>query len=491
MEERVRLPNPITNVAAGNEGAIVGEADIVSRLTDLVGMERVVTDPVLLAEYRGIAWGPPTSKVALRWPIGAPVAVIRPATTADVVGTVAVARLSGVPVVPFGAGTGVQAGATPLAGSIVLDLGAMNHVIEISKENQIARVEPGVVLGDLDRLVAAHGLLVGHDPWSQPIASVGGATSTNGVGYLAGKYGSMGEQVLGMEVVLATGEVLNVRAVPKASTGPQLRNLFVGAEGVFGIITRIDVRLFPIPEARALSGYWFPRFEDGLRAVEDMQQIGLRPAMTDYEEDGEALPALGTQPDVPSAMYLCFDGFREEVDAQRKRADQICRSRGGAAMPPNEAQNFWDTRHAPAERYVEQKAQGSPWSVRRRVASLIDVTLPAREILPYRMRAAELVARYNLVLTGSGLWAMPELYSVHLRHIEPESANAAAEVDEGTDAALRLAHEMGGSMEYCHGVGLRYAHLMGSEWGDGLEVLRRIKRSLDPDGIMNPGKLGL
>lgn len=466
-------------------------AEVVERLVATLGDERVLTDPDVTAEYRGIAWGPPSTKVALRWPIGPPAAVVRPASTADVVATVATARAVGVPIIPFGAGTGVQAGATPLVDAIVVDLGAMNHILGISRDDYLARVEPGVILGDLDRVAAVQRLMVGHDPWSQPIASVGGATSTNGVGYLAGKYGSMGEQVVGMEVVLGTGEVVEARAIPKASTGPQLRNLFIGAEGTLGLITRVDLRLFAVPEKRALGGYWFPRFEDGLVAVQNMQAIGLRPAMIDYEEDVNGHPALGTQPDTRSEMYLAFDGFREEVDVHMQRADAICRDRGGAAMEAGEPQHFWETRHESADRYREQRKVGSPWSTRRWTASHVNITLPASAILEYRRQATELLAGYNMVLTASGLWAMPELFSCRFEHVAPESPAAFEEVDRGTDEGLRLAHAMGGSMEYCHGVGLRYAHLMDSEWGVGLDALRRVKRALDPDGLLNPGKLGL
>jgi alkyldihydroxyacetonephosphate synthase len=468
--------------------AIGGLADRFSRVLDPA---RVLTDPELLIEYRGIAWGPPTSRVDLRWPIGPPALAVQPASADEVAEVVAIARALGAPIVPYGAGTGVQAGATPLAGSILVDLGAMNRVIEINVDDQRATVEPGVVLGDLDGVAARSGLMVGHDPWSQPIASVGGATSTNGVGYLAGKYGSMGEQVLGLEAVLGTGETLSARPLPKASTGPQLRHLFIGAEGVFGLITRVDVRLFPIPEQRSIRGYWFPRFEDGLAAVQAMRAIGLRPAMIDYEEEARGHPPLGTQPDVPSAMYLTFDGFREEVDAQVARADLLCRAAAGTPMEPTEAEEFWRTRHQSAERYVEQRKQGSPWSTRRWAASHVNITLPASRLLEYRQAAAERLARHRLVLTASGLWAMPELYSVRFEHVEPDSPTAAAEVEAGTDEGLRLAQEMGGSMEYCHGVGLRYAHLMASEWGMGLDALRRLKRALDPDGLLNPGKLGL
>lgn len=466
-------------------------ANLAGRLAEAIGPERVLTEVDALVEYRGIAWGPPTAKVPLRWPIGRAAAAVRPASTEDVLAAVAIARAAHAPIVPYGAGTGVHAGATPLEGAILVDLGAMQEVLEISAIDRVARVQPGVILGDLDRLAGQQGLMVGHDPWSQPIASVGGATSTNGVGYLAGKYGPMGEQVVGMQVVLATGEVLEVPAIPKASTGPQLRHFFIGAEGTLGLITRVDLRLFPIPEVRQLRGYWFACFEDGLGAVQDMQAIGLRPAMVDYEEDTRTKPPLGELPPTPSEMYLAFEGFREEVAAQVARAEAISTGRGGEPMTAEAAQEFWDTRHQSAERYVEQKAQGSPWSTRRWAASHVNIGLPTSAIQTFRQRAAELLVPHRMVVTGSGLWAMPELFSVRFEHVEPEDPGAFADVDAGTDAGLRLAQELGGSMEYCHGVGLRLAHLMADELGPGLDALRRVKRALDPDGLLNPGKLDL
>ncbi|MSQ23241.1 MAG: FAD-binding oxidoreductase [Chloroflexi bacterium] len=429
----------------------------------------------------------------MRWPLGSPVAVVIPSSTEDVVSIVGMARSAGVPMVPYGAGTGVQAGAAPLAGSMVIDLSQMTQISSISREDRLVRVGPGMLLGALDARASELGLMVGHDPWSQPIASVGGAVSTNGVGYLAGKYGSMGEQVLGLEVVLSTGEVIDIRAVPKASTGPQLRNVFIGAEGTLGIITRVDLRLFPIPEQRTLAGYWFSCFEDGLHAVVEMADIHLRPAMIDYEEDTtQVKPLLGRLVDTPSEMYFAFDGFKEEVAAQAARTDEICRRRGGRPMAASEAQRFWDTRHEPAERYVAQKQIGTPrWSDHWRSSTYLNVTLPVAGIAAFRTRAARGLEHHRLAVVASGLWGIPELFSFRLEHQEPDREDAQAQLDQGADDALRLVHELGGSMEYCHGVGVRLSHLMPAELGAGLDVLRRLKRALDPAWLLNPGKLGL
>ena len=471
---------------------------VVGALEAEIDPGHIVTDPFVLGTYRGIAWGVATSKVPLERPPAPPVAVVRPGGVADVQAALHVARTHATPIIPYGAGTGVQGGAAPVEGSIVIDLGAMRQILSINRDDRAARVEPGVLLGDLDLEARGHGLMVGHDPWSQAIASVGGATSTNGVGYLAGKYGPMGEQVLGLEVVLANGEVVRMRGMPKASVGPSLKHLFIGAEGVFGLITQLDVRLFPIPERRELAGYRFARFEDGLQAVLDMFAVHLRPAMIDYEEDDPPAGSLrvGELIDISSPMYLAFDGFNEDVEAQRNRAAAICSRNRGEGMTHEEVLHFWDTRHRSAERWVLERAE-DPLGLtqinrtRRWTSAYVNVTLPPSRVQEYRELAARELAPFRLAVKASGLWGMPELFSVRFEHEAPDDPRAPEQLDRGTDLGLRLAQQLGGSMEHCHGVGLRLSHLMADEWGTGLNLLRDLKRTLDPQGLLNPGKLGL
>jgi FAD/FMN-containing dehydrogenase len=481
----------------GAEKMDSGERAIRALITAL-GPEKVVVDPEHLLRYRGIAWGVARSRLPLARPPAPPFVAVRPSSTADVVAVVQVAGECGTPIVPHGAGTGVHAGAAPVADSILLDLGAMNRILEIRREDRLARVEPGVVLGDLDHAAQALDLMVGHDPWSQAIATVGGAVSTNGVGYLAGKYGGMGDQVLGLEVVLATGEVMRTSVVPKQSTGPGLRNLFIGAEGVLGIITEVDLRLFGIPERRALAGYRFPRFEAGLAAVVEMEHLHLRPAMIDYEEDDPAEGVLrpGVLADLPSSMFFAFEGFAEAVAAEVARADVICRRLDGMPLPESETQDFWDRRHESADRWLKQMAEdpavlASPNRGQRRSSVYLNVSLSPSAIAVYRERACRDLASSRLALRSAGLWGMPELFSIRFEHLEPDDPRARGELDQAADYGMRLAQELGGSMEYCHGVGLTLAHLMDAELGAGFAALGRIKQALDPQGLLNPGKLAL
>jgi len=414
-------------------------------------------------------------------------AVVHPESVEEVAQVVRLAQAAGVPIVPFGGGTGVMGGIVPVRGGITLDLRGLNRVWEIDVESRTATVGAGLLLGDLDQALGREGLMLGHDPWSQPIATVGGAISTNGVGYLAGRYGPMGEQVLGLQVVLPQGDVLETKGVSKPSPGPGLTHLFIGAEGIMGVITRATLRVFPQPERRALHALAFDSFEAGFAAVMEMYALDLRPAMVDFDED---LPAEG---DREVVLYLAFDGFREEVEAAEHRGLDICRRHGAHDLGQEKAQEFWQTRHASAERY-QREVLGRPSAARawrRWPMEYLHVALPPSKVLEYRRRCGQLLNRYGVPVREWAIWGRPELFSLLIA--EPSGSGDASweAMAQVVDEVLSLAQDMGGTLEYCHGVGLKLGHLMERELGVGMKAVREIKAALDPHGIMNPGKLGV
>ena len=303
--------------------------------------------------------------------------------------------------------------------------------------------------------------MLGHDPYSVPIASVGGAISTNGVGYRAAKYGPMGEQVLGLEVVLPNGETITTKSVPKAS-GPSLHHLFIGAEGVLGIITRATLRVFRLPEARVFKSFTFPRFEDGFQAMLEMFSLGLRPALIDLSEEPQ-YSANGSDESSTVMMYLVFEGYAEEVEAQVSRTLKVCLASGGMDAGPEPAQRYWDTRHDSAYNYRERFLSGKPverqtsgWT---RTTELPHVAIPASRVLEYRSRCRELAAERGLHVREYSLWTQPELFSVILVDVAVEERGEPGQLRRTSDEVLSLAQDIGGSMEYVHGVGTKLAHL--------------------------------
>ena len=225
------------------------------RLIDICGQDNVSVDPVDLDRYSCDALTP--HRVfhdadilnALAW------AVVKPGSADEVSQVMRLACDYEVPVVPHGGGTGVMGAAIPVQGGVILDLKGLDRVISVNAEDMTVVVESGAILADVSAALEPYGLMLGHDPWSVPIATVGGAISTNGVGYLAAAHGPMGRQVAALEVVLPTGEMLTTRPVPKSSSGPNLNHLFIGSEGNFGVITKATLHVFRVPEERSFSAF--------------------------------------------------------------------------------------------------------------------------------------------------------------------------------------------------------------------------------------------
>jgi alkyldihydroxyacetonephosphate synthase len=459
-------------------------------LKHIVGPENLILDEAVLEAYSLDALG--------RWESGQPslspprvYAAVRPSSTDEVAQVVSLAYDERIPLVPYGGGTGVMGAVTPLQGGIAVDLKKMNRVVEVDPQDMAATVEAGIILGDLDTALNHNGLMLGHDPYSVPIATVGGAISTNGVGYRAARYGSMGDQVLGLEVVLPTGEVLQTRAVPKTSAGPSLHTLFVGAEGVFGIITQATLRVFRLPESRIFKTIAFSDFEDGFRALLEMFALGLKPALVDLSEEfgSSTADTNGVR------MYLVFEGYAEEVEAQVTRTLKVCDSSKGEDIGPTPAQRYWDTRHDSAyrykERFIDKPVRDWPQRDWPRTTAYPHVAIPASRVLEYRRRCQEIASRSHLQVLEYSLWTQPDLFSVILVDVALEGGGSSGQLAQATDEVLTLAQDMGGSMEYVHGVGTKLAHLVPRELGAGMEVLRGIKAALDPHNIMNPGRLAL
>jgi FAD/FMN-containing dehydrogenase len=357
-------------------------------------------------------------------------------------------------------------------------------VLDVSKVDRTAAAQAGTVLADLSACLEPHGLILGHDPWTVPIATVGGTISTNSLGYRGGKYGGMADQVLGIEAVMADGSVVRTRPVARSSSGPRLHQLFAGAEGQFGVITAATLRVFPVPERRELVALNLPSFAHGFRVALDLHALGLSPAVLDF----------GAPPGEPGRMYLGFEGFTEEVEAQVARARRIWQAHAAEQADQDEADEWWEDRHVSRDRLMgwrsAERHDPAPGTMGSAVFDYLHMALPASRVLAYIQQAEAMFARRGVSLREWGLWHGPELLSTVL-YRRTDTPDDLAEATLAVDDVLRLAQDMGGSMEYVHGVGVRYAHLMEREHGSGLRVLRAVKRALDPDGIFNPGKLGL
>jgi alkyldihydroxyacetonephosphate synthase len=456
--------------------------DSVKALSVIIAPERISSDPRHLDELSWDALSEGRLHPLRRPATAAPLCAVAPVSTEEIRQIVLYANGEKIPLIPYGGGSGLMGGALSIRPGIVLDLRRMDKVIEIDAPARSARVQAGTVLEALDKKLNEVGFILGHDPWTVPVATVGGAISTNSVGYRAGIYGSMGEQVLGLEAVLGNGEILRTRAVQKSSAGIDLNALMIGGEGCFGIITEAVIRIFPTPEKRLLSAVTFSSFEAGYGAIQEMFFQRVTPALLDFGDDDDSLGG--------AVLYLGFEGNGDVVEFEEKRALRICERSGGCLLDRREAESFWRDRHVIARRFAENRRERRERGKEGIYRDWIHVALPASKVLPFRSAAREIISRRGVQLHESGLWVQPELFSMRIG-LDQGGGQAQLSLQSTVDELLDLAQKMGGSMEYTHGVGVKLASSMAGEHGYGLEIMRQIKRILDPNNILNPGKLGL
>ena len=460
------------------------DSQVIESLVRIVGGENVLQSHYDLDRYSGDALTPFRAFGEEEAFQRLADVVVRPGSTGEVADVVKLANQLKLPVIPYGGGTGVMGGVLPVRGGLVLDVKRLNRILEIDRKALTARVEAGVVLEDLYDALEEYGLMPGHDPYSVPIATVAGTISTNGVGYRAAAFGPMGEQVVALEVVMPTGEIISTKAVPKNSTGPDLNKLFIGSEGTFGVITQATIKVFRLPEAQLFATAGFESFTQGFDAAAELLALGIRPTLLDLTEE------LNTV-----RLYLVFEGFKEGAEAGLERAMRVCAQFGGKDIGTGPVLEYWAERHESGENY-KRSALGKPrevrWSRQRgRSFDYLHLGLPLSQVLEYRRQAEEILAAEGVRVMEYAIWSRPELFSMMVVPAHGYDAAYREKLGRAVEQVLTLAQDMGGVMEYCHGTGVKLNRLLARERGASQDVIQSLKKALDPNGIMNPGKLGL
>jgi FAD/FMN-containing dehydrogenase len=460
---------------------------VIRLLINILGTDKVLYYPGDLEKYSRDALDV-TRALPANFRPSMPIAIVRPDTEDDVSAVVKFANRKRIPIVPYGAGTGLMGGAATVKRSIVMDMRNMNS-IEINKDDFTVDVGAGVIIKELASEVEKHGLMFAHDPWSASYSTVGGAIATNGVGYLACKYGSMGEQVLGLHAVAGNSSLLDIKPAKKRSTGFDLGNLFIGSEGILGIITSATLRLYPMPAQQRIHAFGFKDLASGYRCVRQLFMHGVQPTSLDlfevFDVKADADTRTWLQDEEGTRLYLLFDGFQEEVNALSTKTKQIVKEFNGTELDDKTAEEYWKSRYDIANRYISFIRQNSRNTDIK--FDFIQVYVPAGKLLEFDKTCRDIAKKYRVVVQGHGIWQALEFYSMNLF---AHSADANDRMYQAIDKMLRHAIEVG-TMEYVHGVGIRLAHLMKETHSDGMTLIRKIKRVLDPNNIMNPGKLSL
>jgi glycolate oxidase len=422
-----------------------------------------------------------------------PDVVVKPSTAVEIAGILRLANRERIPVTPRGAGSGLSGGAVPIYGGILLSVERMNRILEIDRENMVAVVEPGVITNEINEQVQQYGLFYAGYPMSVESCFVGGNVAENAGGGRAIKYGVTGRYVLGLEVVLPTGEIVQLGGKRvKDVTGYDLLHLMVGSEGTLGIFSRIILRLLPLPAARAVLLVPFADVPTAIAAVPEIMTLGqLLPAsvefmdrlsvVTAYEFLGESPP----HPDTGAMLLIEVDGSsQEQVEGEFEAVAELCLERGALDVyvgnTPDTERRMWRPRQNIAEAF---KAI-SP------VQSLEDVVVPLAQIPALVDELARISEQYDVLIPCYGHAGDGNLHATPVKRpetpLEVWQAKLPALLAELYSAVARL----GGTMSGEHGVGSKRAAYLPLVMDPVLIALqRRIKQAFDPLNILNPGKI--
>ncbi len=413
-----------------------------------------------------------------------PDAVVFPKSRREVVELLRFANERGVPVVPFGHGSSLEGHAIPLHGGVSLDLNLMNDILEVRPDDFLARVEPGVTHGQLNRILKEHGLFFPIDPgWD---ASIGGMTATNASSTNAVRYGAMRDQVLGLEVTLADGTEMRTGGMTvKSSAGYNLTSLFVGSEGTLGVFTEIILRVYPIPEHVLAARVVFPSIEAAGRAAIALIRTGMqigRVELVDARTVGMVNSHEGTDYTAAPSLFLEFSGTEAAVNHDVEVARKIFDSEGSVAFEyeSDEAgrEKLWEARSKVV--FAMRKLYGQ-------LTMSTDACVPISELPEALIQARNTIESYGL--DGAILGHVGDGNYHALFPVDPEDADSLMKAEAVHAEIISYALSRGGTCTGEHGIGYGKIDHLREEHGDSLPFMREIKRVADPKGILNPGKV--
>jgi glycolate oxidase len=453
--------------------------DLVEELAGVVSSDHVLTGTAIHDDY--------THDEALTATPSVPLVLVRPADTAEVAGVLRVADTYGVAVVARGSGTGLSGAAVPRPDAILVSFERMNEILEIDTENHVAVVQPGVTLEELDRVTAGHGLVYPVFP-GENSASLGGNVATNAGGMRAIKYGVTRHQVLALEAVLATGEVIRTGGkFVKSSTGYDLTQLILGSEGTLALVTEATLKLYPRAAESATVLVPFATLEQVSAAVPRIVASGAAPLILEYVDmlTMAAITAnvgldLGIPKEVQEAAAAYLVVVLESTHEDRLEEDvatlgELLIELGAVEIYVLPAAAAGQLINAREKAFFVAKAYGAD--------DIIDVVVPRAAIPAFLATAAEVASTHATLVTGCGHVGDG---NVHLSVFQPDAGRRA----EVMRAIFRAGMELGGAISGEHGIGTeKKRYFLELEDPTKVALMRRIKAAFDPHGILGPDRL--
>ena len=444
-------------------------------------LRRLVGDRLVMSEAVRRQHGTDESPL----PDALPDAVVFPESDEEVAACLEICSRRGVPVVPFGAGTSLEGHVLATSGGICLDMSRMNAILSVSVDDLDATVQPGVTRKQLRDHLRRDGLFFPVDPGAD--ATLGGMAATGASGTTTVRYGTMRENVLGLKVALPDGRIIKTaNRARKSSAGLDLTRLFIGSEGVLGVITELNLRVYGIPEAIGGALCYFSSTEDAVKAVITTLQTGIQVARIEFLDE-MAMQGVndfsGLPYKVAPTLLFEFHGTPVSVADEAEQVGQIVEEHGAlgyrSTSDPTERMRLWQARHESFFASLSLRPGAS--------AITTDVCVPISRLAECMVESRRDVEASGLPATMVGHVGDGNFHIVLL--VDRDDADEMRAAEKLNSALVERALAMDGTCTGEHGIGLRKRDSLSAELGHAVDVMRSLKTSLDPSGVMNPGKV--
>ena len=417
-----------------------------------------------------------------------PEVLVRPVSAQEISKILIYANQEKIPVVPRGMGSGFTGGAVPVKGGILLSLERMNRILKIDEENLMAVVEPGVITGELHRRVKEKGLYYPPDPTSSDFCTIGGNIAEAASGPHSVKYGGTRDYLLGLEIVLPTGELVEIGGqTVKRAVAYDLTRLMVGAEGTLGVVTRANLKLLPLPEHRQGLLAVFPSIQTSAWCISQIIRSKFRPSVLEYMDEAslnivEAHRRFGLPSEAKSILMIETDGTKRTALEEAEQIKALCL----------ENHALW------VEMSENEEDQKKIWKARKALSQSLYQLKPAKineDIVVPRSKIAEMVCglnglseKHRVIIVSFGHAGEGNLH-VNIM-ADPKNNDEWGRAQQAVREIFELTLKLGGALSGEHGIGLTKMPYLSLEMSPaGIQLLRNIKQAFDPNGILNPGKI--
>jgi len=463
---------------------------IIARLKDFVGAENVLLDESSRKQKAVDLYALRLYQKHLGWQPVMPLLVIRPGNTGEVSEILAFSNENKLRIIPYGGGSGVLAGAeTIYEDTIVIDLSRLNTIKDVHDQDLNISCGAGTRIKDLEAYVNSQGYVLGHYPQSMDQAQMGGLVATRSIGQFSTGYGGIEDFLLGLEAVLPNGEVVKVKANPRTACGPDLKHVFLGSEGTFGIVTEVTVKVFPQPENRWKGSYRVQTMDEGLEIIRLVMRTGIKPSVVRLHDWLECEKPYGAFMEEGESLLIFLSEGREDVtNLHGQIIEKIALDNGGIAAGPKPVDIWFTHRNDAADEYEQYGGQGimvDTIEVSGNWSQIADIYNKTVERVYYEVPEVLFFSGHSShsYMNGTNIYFQLGAFP------PPDIAEAKRVYDQVWDITMESTLEHGGAIAHHHGIGKQRVKYLPGELGKGIDILRAVKDGLDPQGIMNPGAL--